>query len=427
MTRHDGRAARDRAIAAAVSDLERDLVGALQALVQTSSQTGDEGAAQDVVARLMAEDGLEVERWEPDPDVLAPYAEAVTLAGGFAGRPNVVGVCAGAGEGRSLILNGHIDTVEIGERTAWQHDPLGGEVVDGRLYGRGACDMKGGLIANLFALRALRRAGFSPAGAVTVESTISEEDGGAGALAAVLRGYTADAALITEPTDLAIVPAHGGALMFRLHVPGLSAHAAVRDEGVSAVEKFALLHRGLLAFEARHNEAITHPLYATKRNKAPINVGVVRAGAWPSSVPEQLIAEGRAGLAPGEELGQLKEQLAAEVAAVAAEDAWLRDHPPTIEWLEGQFAPSDVPVDSPLVATLAAAWESVSGQPVRIDAATYGADMRHFVNTGHTPCVMFGAGDVRHAHAPNESIRLDDLVTATTTIAVFIADWCGVV
>jgi acetylornithine deacetylase len=79
------------------------------------------------------------------------------------------------------------------------------------------------------------------------------------------------------------------------------------------------------------------------------------------------------------------------------------------------------------VATLAAAWHDVSGQPARIDAATYGADMRHFVNTGHTPCVMFGAGDVRHAHAPNESVRLDDLVTATTTIAVFIADWCGVV
>jgi acetylornithine deacetylase len=286
--------------------------------------------------------------------------------------------------------------------------------------------MKGGVVANLFALHALRQAGFAPAGDVIVESTISEEDGGAGALAAVLRGYIADGALISEPTNLAIVTAQGGALMFRLQVQGLSAHACVRDEGVSAVEKFAYLHQGLLDFEALRSAEITHPLYAGMRIKAPINIGIVRGGSWASSVPESLVAEGRAGLVPGEDLAMFKTELAAEVARLADADPWLRDHPPQLTWLDGQFAPAGVSVDSPLVEALCQAWQETSSSAVRIEGVTYGADMRHFVVTGGVPCVMFGAGDVRVAHAPDESIPLDDLLTAITTTAVFIANWCGV-
>ena len=414
-----------QAIAESVRILQPDIVAALRELVRIPSQTGCEGQAQDAMASLMRHHGLEVDIWEPDPAVLEPHSESVTLGGGFANRPNVVGVCRGRGNGRSLILNGHIDTVEVGDSTAWNYSPLGAEIADGRLYGRGACDMKGGLVANLFALRALRHAGLDPAADVFVQSTIAEEDGGAGALAAVLRGYVADGALISEPTNLAIVPAQGGSLMFRLQVPGLSAHACVRDEGVSAVEKFAYLHGGLLEFEARRNAEITHPLYAGLRNKAPINIGTVRAGSWPSSVPELLVAEGRAGLVPGEDLAPFKSEFAAEVAALAAADEWLRDHRPLLTWLDGQFAPADVSVDSPLVTVLSQAWTMTTSSHPRIEAVTYGADMRHFVIAGGMPCVMFGAGDVRLAHAPNESIPLVDLFTAITTTAVFVAEWCG--
>jgi acetylornithine deacetylase len=417
---------RDRAIRDAVERLRPSIVSALQELVRVPSQTGDEGAAQQVVARMMRDHDLEVDVWEPDVEILAPHAESVTMKTGFAGRPNVVGVHQSGGGGRSLILNGHIDTVEIGDEGAWNAPPLGADVSEGRLFGRGSCDMKGGVIANLFALRALRDAGFDPAGDVIVESTISEEDGGAGALAAVLRGYVADGVLISEPTNLAIVVAQGGSLMFRLTVPGLSAHACVRDEGVSAVEKFAYLHRRLLDFEARRNREIAHPLYAGMSNKVPINIGTVRAGAWPSSVPESLVAEGRAGLVPGETLEAFKTELAGEISALASADPWLREHPPRVEWREGQFAPADVAVDSPLVQTLSSAWRRANGADARVEAVTYGADMRHFVLVGGMPCVMFGAGDVRLAHAPNESIPLDELFVATTTTAMFIADWCAV-
>src|SRR4051812_6572318 len=415
-----------QAVAAAARTLRPEIIVTLQELVRIPSQTGSEGPVQEAVARLMRAHDLDVDVWEPDVAALDEHAESVTLIGGFTGRPNVVGVRRGLGSGRSLILNGHIDTVEVGDAEVWRYVPLGGDLVQGHLYGRGACDMKGGVVANLYAVRALQQAGFAPAGDVIVESTVSEEDGGAGALAAVLRGYVADGAVISEPTNLAIVTAQGGALMFRLHVPGLSAHACVRDEGVSAVEKFAYLHRGLLAFEERRNSEITHALYDGMRIKAPINIGVVRSGSWPSSVPEWLIAEGRAGLVPGEELSTFKTELAAEIGLLADADPWLRDHPPHVEWLNGQFAPAGVEVDSPLVETLCQAWQTASLSPARIEGVTYGADMRHLINTGGVPCVMFGAGDVRLAHAPDESIPVDDLLIAITTTAVFIADWCGV-
>lgn len=414
------------AVEAAVAGLREPLVAALQEIVRTPSQTGIEGAVQNVVQRLMYEQGLSIDVWEPSEEALAPYAEHVTLAGGFSGRPNVVGTFKGVGEGRSLILNGHIDTVDAADVTAWDADPHSGDVRDGVLFGRGSCDMKAGVVSNLFALRALQAAGFAPDGTVTIESTISEEDGGSGALAAILRGYVADACIITEPTQLGIVVAHGGSLMFRLIVPGLSAHAAARNEGVSAIEKFSYLHSGLLAFEARRNAANTHPLYTHLENKIPLSIGTIQAGTWASTVPDLLIAEGRAGLAPGEDLETFKGEFAAEVRAIADRDPWLREHPPRVEWTAGQFAPSQVAPDHELVQLMSDSASAVLPSPPAISGVTYGADMRHFVNTGSMPCLMFGAGDVRQAHAPNESIVIDDVLRATTILALFIARWCGV-
>jgi len=422
----DGGRERARLIGRAVEGCREELVEFLRALVRTPSQTGEEGAAQAVVADRMRAAGLETDVWEPDPAVLTPYADQVTAVADYAGRPNVVGVRRGSGGGRSLILNGHVDTVEAGERAQWTRDPFGGEVVDGRVYGRGACDMKGGLATNLFALVALERAGLALRGDLVVESTISEEDGGAGALAAVLRGYTADGAIITEPTRLAVVPAQGGSLMFRLRVQGRSAHACVRDEGVSAIEAFARLHAGLLAFEARRNAAIDHPLYAPIANKIPINVGTLRAGSWPSSVPEWLVAEGRAGLVPGEDLDRFRAAFKAEVERLAGEDPWLREQPPAVEWFGGQFAPAEVAVDHPLTRLLIGAHAAVAGAPPPVEAVTYGADMRHFVLAGGTPCVMYGAGDVRLAHHADEWVPIEELVAATTTVALAAAEWCGV-
>lgn len=421
-------AERARPILAAVDELGQEIVDFIVQLVQVPSVTGDEAAVQDVVAETMGAHGLSVDRWEPDAADLAPYAEHVGSfdPGAFAGRPNVVGTLRGAGGGRSLILNAHIDTVDPGDPARWSRPPFSAAIVDGRIVGRGACDMKAGLATNLFALAAVRRAGIPLGGDVIVESVISEEDGGAGTLATILRGYRADGAIITEPTELQVVPAQGGSLVFRLHVPGRAAHACVRDEGASAIEHFAYLHRGLLDLEAQRNAAIDHPLYAAIANKIPINIGVVRAGSWPSSVAESLEAEGRAGLVPSESMDDFRQTFVAEIDRLAAAHPFLRDHRPRVEWFSGQFAPAEIAGDHPIVTLVREAHGTATGTVPATIGATYGADMRHFLLFGETPCVMYGAGDVRLAHFTDESIVIADILTATKTVALAIAAWCGI-
>jgi acetylornithine deacetylase len=412
-------------IVSAVDRRAPEMIEFLQALVRVPSVTGYEGAVQAVVAEKMRQLGLEVDVWEPTVEELAPHALHVGEFTSLANRPNVVGTRRGSGGGQSLILNAHIDVVDAGDPERWTYPPYAAEIDGGKLYGRGSCDMKAGLAANLFALIAVRDAGIELRGDVHVESVIGEEDGGAGTLAAILRGYRADAAIITEPTKLAVVPAQGGSLVFRLHVPGRSAHGCVRDEGISAIEKFSYLHRALLDFEAERNATLDHPLYAEIANKIPISIGVVRAGAWPSSVPESLIAEGRAGLVPGETLGELCTAFVNVIDRAADADPWLRDNRPTVEWFSGQFEPAEVSTDSPVVQLLLQSHLAVTGEPATIEAVTYGADMRHFVNFAGMPCAMYGAGDVRVAHFTDEHVDLDELRTVTRTIANAIARFCA--
>ena len=399
----------------------------LQELVRIESVTGEEGAVQEVVERAFRERGLAVDRWEATPEEIGPYRDHVGEQPAYAGRPNVVGVRSGRGEGRSLLLNAHVDTVASGDPETWSRDPFSGEIEGGLLYGRGSCDMKGGLVTYLAALDALSELGIELRGDVSVAATVGEENGGLGALSTVLRGYRADAALITEPTRLALVPAQGGSLVFRLEISGRSAHAAVRDEGVSALEKFIPIFDELTKLEAERNATLSHPLYEHLRNKAPINVGVVRAGNWASTVPESLVAEGRVGLIPGEEIEPFRELVADRIAAVAGRDPWLKENPPRLGWFGGQFAPAEVPPDAPICEAVKRAHERVTGEEPAVEGVPYGADMRLFIRFGEMPCVMYGAGDVNVAHAPDEHLSVAELATATKTIACLLADWCGVV
>ena len=259
----------------------------------------------------------------------------------------MAGKRAGAGGGRSILLNAHIDTVPEGDHALWTQPPFAANVVNGRVYGRGSCDMKGGLVTHLAALDALAACGIRLKGDVTVAATVGEEDGGLGALSTVLRGYRADAALVTEPTQLALVTACEGSLVFRLTITGRSAHAATRDEGVSALEKFVPLFQDLQRMEQERNATLRHPLYDVFANKVPINVGVVRAGNWASTVPEILEAEVRVGFLPGEELEPFKRLVTERIQKVAAQDPWLRQHPPTIEFFGGQFIAAETPAHSP--------------------------------------------------------------------------------
>jgi acetylornithine deacetylase len=410
----------------AVQARREDAVSLLQELVRTRSVTGEEGAVGMVVERAVRERSLEVDTWDATPGEMEPYLDHVGEQASYENRPNVVGVRRGSANGRSILLNAHIDTVDPGDPAAWTHDPLSGVVEGDLLYGRGSCDMKGGLVTHLVALDAISDLGLGLRGDVTVAATVGEENGGLGALSTVLRGYRADTALITEPTRLALVPAQGGSMVFRLNVPGRSAHAAVRDEGVSALEKFVPIFEELQELERERNATLSHPLYDGLKNKVPINVGVVRAGNWASTVPESLVAEGRVGLIPGEEVAPFKDLVSERIATVAERDPWLREHSPELTWFGGQFAPAEVELDAPICEAVKEAHERVTGEKPSVEGVAYGADMRLFIRFGGMPCVMYGAGDVNVAHAPDEHVSVTDLLTATSTIACLLADWCVV-
>ena len=414
------------AIRGAVEARREEAVRLLQELVRTPSATGGEGAVGVVVERAFGARDLDVDTWQATPGEMEPYRDQVGEQDSYEDRPNVTGIRRGSGNGRSILLNAHTDTVDPGDPDAWREDPLSGTVRGDLLYGRGSCDMKGGLVTHLVALDALSDLGLTLRGDVTVAATVGEENGGLGALSTVLRGYRADAALITEPTRLALVTAQGGSLVFRLSVPGRSAHAAVRDEGVSALEKFVPIFENLRELEQERNAVLSHPLYEGIQNKVPINVGVVRAGNWASTVPESLVAEVRVGLIPGEEVEPFKDLVSARIAAVAERDPWLREHPPELIWFGGQFAPAEVPPDAPICEAVKKAHERVTGAEPLVEGVPYGADMRLFIDFGGMPCVMYGAGDVNVAHAPDEHVSVTDLLTAASTIACLLVDWCGV-
>jgi len=406
--------------------IDRDwLIDTLSALVRIPSVTGGEDVAQDWMVKALEDLGGEIDAWRMDVEALKgqpgfPGARLLTS------RQNVVATFAGTGTGPTLVLNGHIDTVSAGDETRWAHPPFSAELVKGRLYGRGAADMKGGLTAILGAVRAIRRARLSLRGAVEVQSVVGEEDGGLGAFAVLSRGHTGDAVIVCEPTELAIVPAHAGVTLFRITVPGRAAHGCVRAEGVSALEKFLPIHTALKDLEAERNRKLRHPLYEGMALPWPLSIGIVQAGIWPAIVPERLIAEGRIGVALGERIEDVRGQVEEAVHRAAADDPWLVEHPPTVEWIGGVWQGTETSPAHPLVRTLTQAVGETTGRTPSVRGATYGSDLRLFTNDFGVPGVLFGPGDIRQAHFTDESIAIAEVEAAALALSVTIAEFCGV-
>jgi acetylornithine deacetylase len=424
--------------AAAAALDEKGLVAFLRELVAIPSLDGEETEAQRRVAAWMRGEGFGVDEWDIDLGQVKAHPDFSWEVE----RDAAVGVVGWVGRderragGRDLLFDGHIDVVPAGELSSWSMDPWRGALRDGRVYGRGACDMKAGLCAALFAAKALRDIEAPLRGRLLVASVVGEEDGGLGTLAALLRGHDADGAIVTEPTRLRIVTTGAGSLMFRLTVEGHAAHGSVRAEGVSAIEKFMPLFAAIRGLEAERcglragSPAVAgdpgSPLYADHELPWPIEVGTLRAGEWASSVPERLVCEGRYGVAPGEDEAAARRALEDAVASAVADDAWLRDHPPAIEWWGGRFAPAVTDPSDPLVRTLSGASGAVLGEEASLEGVTYGSDMRLFVNVGRIPCVLFGPGDVRDCHMPDESVSVAETVQAARTLVVTAMRFCGV-
>ena len=415
-----------RVLAAVEAEFE-PTIARIQAAVQRPSITGQEGLVQDLMAEMLRAAGMTVDVWEPQHADFREYPEYIAEEPPFVGRPNVVGILKGAGGGRSIAINGHIDVVPVGDEGAWTYPPFSATRANGRIYGRGSTDMKGGLIAGIGAIRAIQAAGVRLKGDVMVQSVIGEESGGVGTLAVVLRGHIADGVLIAEPTQLNISPAGGGCLMFRITVHGRSAHAALRYEGESALEHWYPLHAALLALEAERNRTLYHPLYEHLPNKVPFNVGRLEAGNWPSSVPETLVAEGRFGVLPGEEMNDVRAGFERALAAAAQADPWLREHPPELEWYGAQFGTAEIAADHPLVRTLYDAFVDAAGREPGVEGVAWGSDMRFFTEIARVPAVLFGPGNVALAHYTDEFVPEEEIRQAMRVDALTILRWCGIV
>jgi acetylornithine deacetylase len=397
------------------------MVADLAALIRIPSVTGTEEDVAAWAADALRELGLVVEVVHADPVVIRndpdwPGEEMARTA-----LPVVIGRAGRAG-GRRVILSGHLDVVPPGDPSTWTSDPWGGEIRDGRMFGRGACDMKGGVAAILAAVRVLRADGDLDhvEGELVVALVPSEEDGGQGTLAAIRAGVKGDLAIIAEPSNLDVVVAHAGAITFRLTVPGRAAHASQRREGVSALDKLFVLTQALEADEARRNDAETDPLMTAIGLPYPTIIGIVGGGEWASTVLDRVVADGRYGVRLGQSPADAEAELRAAIAAACTADSFLHDHPATVEITGGRFGSARVSSDHVLPTGLATVIESVTGRRPALLGEPYGADMQMFVNHGDTPCVIFGPGDVRVAHSADEFVPLDEVETCARVLAAWV-------
>lgn len=415
-----------RAEAAALDAIDVDALGRdLLELLAVPSVTGTpaESELQQKLAPRLEALGLDVDFWSFDLDALradpafpgteAPRDEAWGLVGSTA-----------SSDGPHLVLQGHVDVVPPGDASQWPGDPFRPRVDGDVVHARGACDMKAGLVANLAAVEAISRAGVRLGGQLSVHCVASEEDGGLGAFGTLRRGHGGDACVITEPTSGTLTTANAGALTFAIRVPGSATHGSTRYAGTSALDAYLPIHAALHELERERNTDVD-PLMAEYPIPYCLSVGTVRSGDWSSTVPDELVVEGRLGVALGEDPASARRALEERVAEVCARDPWLRDHPAVVSWPGGQFASGRLPAGHPLRELVRDAHAAVTGEPaLRERGAPYGSDLRLYAEAG-IPTLHYGPGDVRTAHSPRERVALSEVLTVTRTLVLTVLRYLG--
>jgi acetylornithine deacetylase/succinyl-diaminopimelate desuccinylase family protein len=427
------------AVLAEVDAMEGAILDTLSELVRIPSITpkypgldydelvGGERRCNLALSATFAAAGCEIDLWSEEP-----------------GRDNLVGVVRGAGGGKSLILNGHVDTVPPGDPATWMWgDPWSGRVQDGKLYGLGAVDMKAGLVAMAKAAEALNRAGVTLKGDLILESVVGEEtmDHEAGVTATVRRGYRADAAIVTEPSGFSclpvIAPCSPGTFWLRIRVPGKATHVMVRGNliwpggageryGVNAIDKGYLVYEALNRLEADWGMNRNHSLFPPGHFTIGMNLlsGHPPGPPVPFIVPHECVMDYIVIYRPEDDPDEIKAEITAYLSHTFDQDSWLKEHRPTLEWLH-QWPVYDTPVDHPIVGVLAASHERALGRSAvlrgfpAVDDATY-------LQRGGIPSISYGPGDVMMAHAVDEYVACDAVIEATRVLATTAIEWCGV-
>jgi acetylornithine deacetylase/succinyl-diaminopimelate desuccinylase family protein len=426
----------------AVAASQTELQGLLRDLVafRTESQAKEathfpEQARRCIgyVGDFLAELGFELEGWDVGPSATFPA------------HPIVVARLPGSGGGRSLAFNAHVDVVPVGDRTLWSQKPFGGEVVDGRLYGRGATDMKGGLAAAMWATKVALDSGLRPRSDVVFHVVSDEEVVGNGTREIVERVPASDVTISLEPTELRLCAAEGGLVHFRIEVEGQEAHASTRylsvhaggkgGGGVNAIEKTLKIVLALQELERQWANLKSHPsLPPGYDTLAPgIIVGGPGGGSGgrlnlfsnAGTAPNYCSVEYNMWFYPDESLEDVKAEVEEVVDALARTDPWLRKHPPRFTWKLGSiyFPPLDVPLDHPAVGILAECLRDVGLDPTpegflaATDLAWYGERK--------LPGIICGPGSIAQCHVADEYIATEQLELAAKVYAQMLVEWCG--
>jgi acetylornithine deacetylase len=381
-----------------------DAVGLTAALVRVDSRNpslapGAPGEAE--CARVLAE-------------VLRGWGFAVEVVDAAPGRPNVVARLSpadGAGRGRSLLLNGHLDVVGIDGMT---HAPFDAEVRDGRLYGRGSCDMKGGIAAMCAAAVRARDAG-TLGGEVIVAAVADEEYQSLGTRALVASGVRADGAIVTEPTRLRVMPAHRGFAWVTATVRGRAAHGSRWEIGVDAIRHAGLLLAELDALDVEElPRRVAHPLLG----RPSLHASLIEGGTGLSTYPDRCVVRLERRTIPGEPDD-------AAVAEVRAACERVRARRPSFDAevsLDFAQPPSDVRADAPLVRAVVDALGAAGEPPAPLEGMSAWTDAA-LLNAAGIPAICFGPGDIALAHAATEYVPVDEIERATDVLARLLATW----
>jgi acetylornithine deacetylase len=395
--------------------------------VAIPSTRGAEGPCQDMFGDLLRERGYEVDDWHIDPDDLKELRGFGPVETDFSRARTVVGTYRPASSGgQSLILQGHCDVVPAGPLDMWDTPPFSPVIKDGRMYGRGACDMKSGTIGAMYALDAIKAAGFRPTARIHLQSVIEEESTGLGALSTLQRGYRADACFIPEPTSEKMVRSQVGVIWFRIKVRGFPAHVFEAGIGSNAITAAYHLIEALQKLEEdwnvraaddTHFKAVTHPIN--------FNPGIIKGGDWASSVPAWCDVDCRIAILPGWSVKDCQAEIVACVGGAARDHRFLSNNPPQIEW-SGYLSEGYELVNSAAPeAAFGKAFDAIYGGTVPDLAFTALTDTRFYGLNYNIPSLCFGAVGAA-MHGFNEWVDLDSLRKSTKTTALFIAEWCGV-
>jgi acetylornithine deacetylase len=415
----------DREIVAAIEAEAEWMTEFLARLVDKPTTLGNEEPGQAVVREALRELDLEPVDVPMDQEALRAHPLAAPFDWDVRSKRNVVATWEPGepDDGRSLILNGHVDVVSPEPVGQWERDPFTAHVDDGWLYGRGAADMKCGIASMLGAVKGLRALGLRPRAPIHVESVVEEECTGNGALQTVLAGYTADAAVIAEPFGAAITTSQVGVLWFQVKIKGVAGHAAESGNAINAIEKSLSMIQALRVLEADLNEAPPAP-YDRYPHPIGLNVGTIHGGDWNSTVPGECVTGYRIASYPGMRLRDLQDRIEAIVAEAAVGDPAIFSHPPEVVYNGFACEGYEIADDHPLVTTLSHAYARRHGVAPALVATTGTTDARVFGHAAGIPSVCFGPY-AELAHGVGERVYLPSVVQTAQVMGMFVRDWCG--